>query len=376
MTTTWFDETLYPFYRQGIRVDGVLFKGQTKFQTVEILLNERLGRVLCLDGVVQTTEGDEFYYHESMTHVGMLAHGRVESVLIIGGADGGILREVLKHPNVKEVVIVDIDGELIDMCKEHLPLHHAGAFDDPRTINLPGDGAAYVAETDKRFDLILVDSTDPQGPGIVLFQAPFFGNCKRVMKKGGLMVTQNGVSFYQQEELRDAHHHRLQVFKNAGAYLSPVPCYVGAHMAFGWASDSMMLPSIPQATIRRRLKQSGIETRHYNPEMHAAYFAIPNNLRPLLAEGHERTGLAGLVKAIASRLGGKAKKTLAKAAKKAVRTVAKKAAPKKAAPKKAAKRGATKRAAPKAAAKRSAPKGRAAAKRGTKAKKSPRSRRS
>src|SRR5688572_5455380 len=126
MTTTWFDETLYPFYRQGIRVDGVLFKGQTKFQTVEILQNERLGRVLCLDGVVQTTEGDEFYYHESMTHVGMLAHGHVESVLIIGGADGGILREVLKHPNVKEVVIVDIDGELIDMCKEHLPLHHAG----------------------------------------------------------------------------------------------------------------------------------------------------------------------------------------------------------------------------------------------------------
>ena len=375
MTTTWFDETLYPFYRQGIRVDGVLFKGQTKFQTVEILQNERLGRVLCLDGVVQTTEGDEFYYHESMTHVGMLAHGRVESVLIIGGADGGILREVLKHPNVKEVVIVDIDAELIDMCKEHLPLHHAGAFDDPRTINLPGDGAAYVAETDKRFDLILVDSTDPQGPGIVLFQAPFFRNCKRVMKKGGLMVTQNGVSFYQQDELRDAHHRRLEVFKNAGAYLSPVPCYVGAHMAFGWASDSMMLPSIPHATIARRLRQSGIETRHYNPEMHAAYFAIPNNLRPLLAEGHERTGLVGLVKAIASRLGRKAKKAAAKAAPK--KAAPRKVAAKKPAAKKApAKKGAARRSAPKAKAKRSAPKGRAAAKRGTKAKKSARSRRS
>lgn len=367
MTTTWFDETLYPFYRQGIRVDGVLYKGQTKFQSVEVIRNERLGRVLCLDGVVQTTEGDEFYYHESMTHPAMFAHGRAESVLIIGGADGGILREVLKHP-VKEVVIVDIDAELIDICKEHLPLHHAGAYDDPRTINLPGDGAAYVAETDKRFDVILVDSTDPQGPGIVLFQALFFRNCRRVMKKGGLMVTQNGVSFYQQDELRDAHHHRLQVFKNAGAYISPVPCYVGGHMAFGWASDSLMLPRVTQATIARRLRQSYITTRHYNPEMHAAFFAIPNNLKPLLAEGSERTGLAGMVASIAKRLG--------RARKRAARAVPRKAA---------AKKPVAGRTAPKAAVKRAASKGPArgragakagarGAKRGTKAKRSARSR--
>jgi spermidine synthase len=341
MTQTWFDETLYPFYRQGIRVDGVLYRGQTKFQTVEIIRNERLGRVLCLDGVVQTTEGDEFYYHESMTHPALFAHGRAKSVLIIGGADGGILREVLKHP-VKEVVIVDIDAELIDICKQHLPLHHAGAYDDPRTVNLPGDGAAYVAETDKRFDIVLVDSTDPQGPGIVLFQAPFFRNCRRVMKKGGLMVTQNGVSFYQQDELRDAHHHRLQVFRNAGAYFSPVPCYVGAHMAFGWASDSLLLPRIPPATIARRLRQSGIVTRHYNAEMHQAFFAIPNNLRPLLAEGGERTGIGV-------------------------------AAVRKAAPKRAAKKAAAKKT---PARKRLASKGRAAAKRGGKARKFGRSRRS
>ncbi len=306
MTTTWFDETLYPFYRQGIRVDGVLFRGQTKFQTVEVIQNERLGRVLTLDGVVQTTEGDEFYYHESMTHPAMFAHGHAESVLIIGGADGGILREVLKHP-VKEVVIVDIDAELIDICKEHLPLHHKGAYEDPRTINLPGDGAAYVAETDKRFDVVLVDSTDPQGPGIVLFQAPFFRNCQRVLKKGGLMVTQNGVSFYQPDELREAHHHRLQVFKKAGAYLSPIPAYVGGHMAFGWASDSLDLPNVPTPTIRRRLAASGIETRHYNPEVHAAFFALPNNIKPLIAEGHAegRTGLKKLWESLADTVAGK-----------------------------------------------------------------------
>ncbi|MSP20619.1 MAG: polyamine aminopropyltransferase [Alphaproteobacteria bacterium] len=320
MADTWFDETLYPFYRQGIRVDGVLYRGQTKFQSVEIIRNERLGRVLCLDGVVQTTEGDEFYYHESMTHPAMFAHGRVESVLIIGGADGGILREVLRHP-VKEVVIVDIDGELIDICRQHLPLHHAGAFEDPRTVNLPGDGAAYVAETDKRFDVILVDSTDPQGPGIVLFQAPFFLNCLRVLKKGGLMVTQNGVSYYQPDELREAHHHRLQVFEKAGAYLSPIPAYVGGHMAFGWASQSLDLPNVPGPTIRRRLAASGIETRHYNPEVHAAFFALPNNIRPLIAEGHEegRTGLKQLWAGLAEKLGLKRAAPKAKAAPKATK---------------------------------------------------------
>lgn len=360
MTTTWFDETLYPFYRQGIRVDGVLYRGQTKFQTVEVIHNERLGRVLTLDGVVQTTEGDEFYYHESMTHPAMFAHGHAESVLIIGGADGGILREVLKHP-VKEVVIVDIDAELIDICKEHLPLHHAGAYDDSRTINLPGDGAAYVAETDKRFDVVLVDSTDPQGPGIVLFQAPFFRNCQRVLKKGGIMVTQNGVSYYQPDELREAHHHRLQVFKKAGAYLSPIPAYVGGHMAFGWASDTMDLPNIPTPTIRRRLAASGIETRHYNPEIHAAFFALPNNIKPLIAEGHAegRTGLkklwASLAGTVAGKLGRKAASPKAKAAPKRAKAAAparakaaKSKSPRKAAPARKGKASSARKTRPKA----------------------------
>lgn len=306
MAETWFDETLYPFYRQGIRVDGVLYRGQTKFQTVEILSNERLGRVLTLDGVVQTTEADEFYYHESMTHPAILAHGRVKRVLIIGGADGGILREVLKHP-VEEVVIVDIDGELIDLCLEYLPTIHAGAFDDPRAVNLPGDGAAYVAETDKRFDLILVDSTDPQGPGIVLFQAPFFRNCQRVLNNGGLMVTQNGVTFFQPDELRDAHRHRLEVFRRAGAYLSPTPTYAGAHMAFGWASDTFDFSSVALAAIARRYKSISLNTRYYNPDMHGAFFALPNHIAPLL-EGAQRPG-------VLASLGGGAPRAVATAAK-------------------------------------------------------------
>ena len=278
----WFDETLYPFYRQAIRIDETLFRGKTKFQKVEFHRNERLGIFLTLDGVIQTTEGDEFYYHESMVHAAMLAHGKAKSVLVIGGADGGILREVLKYPGVKQAVLVDIDGELIDLCREYVPSINGGAFEDPRTANMPGDGAAFVAETDKKFDVILVDSTDPQGPGIVLFQAPFFRNCRRVMNPGGIMVTQNGVYFYQQDELAEAHKHRLRVFQQAGAYVSPIPTYVGGHMAFGWASDALDFPAVPAATIRRRYEAAGLTTRYYNPAVHQAFFCLPNNIRPLL----------------------------------------------------------------------------------------------
>ena len=135
--TEWFTETLYEELGQRFRIDEVIYRGKTEFQRVEILRNERLGRVLCLDGVVQTTEADEPHYHEMLTHPALFGHGAVQRVLIIGGADGGILREVLRHP-VERVVEVDIDAELIELCRTHLPSLSAGAYDDPRTVLAPG----------------------------------------------------------------------------------------------------------------------------------------------------------------------------------------------------------------------------------------------
>ena len=152
---TWFEEDLHTSTRQLIREDRLLFHGWTRYQEVRIFENDRLGKVLALDRVVQTTEADEFFYHEMMTHVPLVSHGAVEKVLIVGGADGGVLREVLRHP-VSKVTIVDIDGELIDICRRHLPALSAGAFDDPRVEVIAADGAKYVSEADQLFDTIII----------------------------------------------------------------------------------------------------------------------------------------------------------------------------------------------------------------------------
>ena len=160
--TDWFHETLYPSVRQSLRIDKVIYEGRSRYQDILIFENEYLGRVLVLDGIVQTTEADEFYYHEMLGHVPIVGHGTAKSVLIVGGGDGGLLEEVLKHP-VDRVVLVDIDGEVVRLCREHLPSICGGAFEDPRTELVIGDGIDFVRETELRFDVIIVDSTDPVG---------------------------------------------------------------------------------------------------------------------------------------------------------------------------------------------------------------------
>ena len=163
--TEWFDETLHPEIGQRLSMDRVLFREKTGLQDLVIFENPRFGRVLALDGVVQTTEGDEFIYHEMLAHTPILAHGGVSRVLIIGGGDGGMAREVLRHASVKHLTMVEIDRGVVDMSREHLPSLSAGAFDDPRLELVITDGAKFVHETGDRWDVVIVDSTDPIGPG-------------------------------------------------------------------------------------------------------------------------------------------------------------------------------------------------------------------
>ena len=253
---TWFTEELHCDAQQKLRIETQIFRGRTAFQVVEIFENPTHGRVLCLDGVVQTTEADEAYYHEMLVHPALFGHGSVRNVLIIGGADGGTLREVLRHP-VEHAVLVDIDAELITLCRTHMPSISAGAFDDARAVVLPGDGVVFVAETYERFDVVIVDSTDPVGPSTGLFREAFFRNCRRVLREGGLVVSQNGVPFYQPQELTDAHLHRAAVFARAGLYSAPVPTYVGGYMAFGWGSDSLDPGAIEARELERRIAERG-----------------------------------------------------------------------------------------------------------------------
>ena len=165
---------------------------------------------------MQTTEGDEFVYHEMMTHVPILAHGQAREILIIGGGDGGMARECLRHPDVTQVTMVEIDPGVVELCRTYLPSLSAGALMTPPALEI-ADGARFVAETAQRFDVIIVDSTDPIGPGEVLFSAPFYQACARALRPGGVIVTQNGVPFVQGEEVTDTYQRLGLVLPTCGS---------------------------------------------------------------------------------------------------------------------------------------------------------------
>lgn len=279
----WIDETLYPSWRQRLRVDRVLFEDRTDHQHLVIFENETLGRVMTLDGVVQVTLADEFIYHEMMTHVPLVALGEARRVLVIGGGDGGILREVLKHGSIERATLCEIDRTVVDMALRHFPEVSAGAFEDRRTEVVIADGLKFVAETSERFDAIIVDSTDPIGPGAVLFTKGFYADCHRALRPGGVLVTQNGVPFMQGAELTQSVTYFREIFADGSAYLATIPTYVGGPMAMGFASDDTGLRKLDVATLSARFSGRGIGTRFYSPEVHAAAFALPGYVQKLIA---------------------------------------------------------------------------------------------
>ncbi|MFP8968135.1 polyamine aminopropyltransferase [Pokkaliibacter sp. CJK22405] len=268
-------ETLYPGYGQSFTIDKVLFENKTEHQHLIIFENRDFGRVMALDGVIQTTERDEFIYHEMLTHVPLFAHGNARRVLIIGGGDGGILREVLKHPEVEHVTMVEIDGQVVEMCKTYLPSHSDGAFDDARLNLVIADGVEFVNSTDETFDAVISDSTDPMGPGEVLFTSRFYNGCKRILNKGGVMVAQNGVCFMQLGEVTTTRKRMGLDFEDQNFYAAPVPTYVGGIMTLAWGSDDASLRQADLATIEQRFAVAGFKTRYYTPSIHVGAFALP-----------------------------------------------------------------------------------------------------
>lgn len=271
-----FRETLHEGYGQHLAVDRVLYREKTAHQDLMIFETPYFGKVLALDGALQTTTGDNHIYHEMFAHVPILAHGAVRRVLIVGGGDGGSLREAVKH-DLDAAVLVDIDRAVIDLCEQYMPELPQGAFTHPRAEIVIADGFEFVAATEQRFEVIIIDSTDPVGPSEILYSAEFYRRCKSCLAPGGVLVTMNGTPFLQPDMLRDSRERLGGLFADVGFYYSAVPSYTGGLLAMGWATDDAALRRHDVATMRRRFAAANIRTQHYTPEIHVASFAQPGD---------------------------------------------------------------------------------------------------
>jgi spermidine synthase len=277
----WIREPLHAAWAQSLKVGRLFYDSETDHQRIRVFENDTFGRVLTLDDVVQTTERDNFIYHEMMAHVPILAHGSARRALIIGGGDGGMAREVLKHHSIDHVTMVEIDAGVVEFSKTYLPMLSDGAFDDPRLDLVIADGAQFIRETPGGYDVIIVDSTDPIGPGEVLFTDTFYGHAKRALAPGGILVTQNGVPFMQGEELTNTMRAFKALFSDWTCYTATIPTYAGGPMAFGWGTDGDARRT-PLAELEQRFEAARIETGYYTPAVHVAAFALPRYIERLL----------------------------------------------------------------------------------------------
>ena len=262
-----------------IKAGKVLFSKHSDFQKVEIFeTDSKLGRVLTLDDLMMTTEGDEFYYHEMIAHIPMMNHKCPESVLVIGGGDGGTVREVLKHNTVKKVVLCEIDGMVIDACKEFLPTI-AGKLDDPRVEIRVEDAIEFIKDKKNEYDIVLIDSTDPMGPGEGLFTEEFYTNVKNSLIKGGIVAAQSESPVVNKEEIKKMYNLLKKVFPICSTYTSNIPTYPGGYWAWAYCSETVE----PLSYIdEKRCEEITKTCKIYNKDYHMARFALPNYLKELL----------------------------------------------------------------------------------------------
>lgn len=267
----WLTDVGGPGFAHAYRIDEELYRGRSAFQEIRVIANSDFGRMLILDDAVQTTERDEFIYHEMLAHVPLLAHPAPRRALIIGGGDGGLLEEALKHP-LEAAVMVEIDRDVIDLTRRYLPRIPGGAFDDPRTRLHIADGIRFIDETTERFDVILVDSTDPKGPAVGLFAQPFYAAARRRLSADGLIAVQSGSPLYQQDLIRMVRTNLRAVFAQVVTYLATVPTYPGVLWSFtiGAPADPA---AISEETVARRIAGFGLQ--YLTPVIHRAAFALP-----------------------------------------------------------------------------------------------------
>lgn len=282
----WFVETAYPDVTIALEVSEKLYSGKSQFQKIEIYQTKRFGKMLALDGVVQTTVGDEYVYHEMITHVPLCSHPEPQNILIIGGGDGGVAREALKHSSVEKITLVEIDAKVVEFSKKYLPEISGGAFDSPKLEVRLEDGAKFIKNKSETYDVIIVDSSDPIGPSTVLFSEGFNHDLAKSLKPDGIVVRQSGSSFFLQEPLQDLYRTMCKVFRHNALYTAAVPTYIGGFFTFVFATREPSKSCRPCDLDKLKLRYAKLagKTRYYNPELHLASFQLPNYLADLLVK--------------------------------------------------------------------------------------------
>ncbi|MDH4281544.1 MAG: polyamine aminopropyltransferase [Myxococcales bacterium] len=274
----WYDETFDGHTRLGLLVKETLFSGQSPYQEIEVIDTAGFGRVLVIDGVFMTSEHDEFLYHEMLVHPALTTAPSIERVLVIGGGDGGAVREVLRHPDVRECVMIEIDEMVVDVAKRYLQAI-ATAWDDPRLDVRFVDGVEYVKTSrDDAYDAILLDGTDPVGLGATLFDESFYRGCKRMLVPGGVMALQSESPLLMMDVFVETQHRLRRLFSEVHPYMGPVPLYGAGTWSWTWCSET----GEPLRPIQERQEAIVEGSRAYNEELHRAAFALPNYVKRAL----------------------------------------------------------------------------------------------
>ncbi|RBP61325.1 spermidine synthase [Alkalibaculum bacchi] len=266
----------------SIGVTRQLYSGQSEFQLIEVFESEDFGRFLALDGFMMLTEKDEFIYHEMIVHVPMAVHPNPRNILIIGGGDGGAVRELCRYKSVEHIDLVEIDEQVVQVCKEHLPTV-ASDLDDSRVKIHYEDGLRYIRRFTDYYDLIIVDSTDPFGPGEGLFTKEFYGNCNKALKEDGILSNQHESPFYPLDAsaVRQIHKRVITSFPLCRVYQAHIPTYPSGHWLFGFSSKKYH----PVKDLDcQKWEELGLKTRYYNTKLHKASFALPTYVEELIRE--------------------------------------------------------------------------------------------
>lgn len=276
----WVKETHQDSVALSFKVEDTLFTGKSPFQQVDVVKTKGHGAMLLNDGIIMVSERDEYVYHEMIAHVPLFVHPNPSRVLVIGGGDGGTVREVVKHQNVSRAVMVEIDEMVVNACREHMP-SVSYALDDPRVELIIGDGVKYVESTDETFDVVLIDSTDPIGPAAPLFDRQFYQNVAALLAEDGIMISQAESPFYDYKIQSAMLANQRPFFNRLYMYTFTNLTYPGGLWSFGFGSKARC----PLTDFdRNRVMAADIATRYYTPDIHIAAFMLPKFVQQNLSD--------------------------------------------------------------------------------------------